>query len=445
MTDYNTATGHVRVEERAKGRRVWVAEYQVGDGARTRKTLGSAWVRPSGRTTARGAVLWRAGHGSKPDDTYLTPAEAEAKLGELLDAERRRPSVARAARGKTFGDAIERWLDWVEHEAGVDPGTLRGYRVISGKLKQKFPADMPLRQFTKQSIEDYQSALLRTPVVRGKKTKQPPRPLARTTVRKRMLVLTAILERARALGWLAVNPAQEVTIVADPGADPDFNVLAPKQVEDVAAAMAEIPDDELPLMRNGEVDTCALAKMRECRTLWAEAVRLAAYTGLRFGELRDLRWRDIDWEGRVLHVRRNTPTSAPASVKSKRPKGKRARSLPLIDQAVEVLRRIQAIYPSASNDLVLPNRANGMLGAGRVRDAFYRGLVGAGMGYLREKDNPMTFHDLRHTFGTLAARKLPLNEVQAYLGHADIATTMRYVHHIPRSDAARQLSEAFAA
>jgi integrase len=442
MTDHHAATGHVRVEERAKGRRVWVAEYQVGDRARTRKTLGPAWVRPSGRTTARGAVLWRAGHGSKPDASYLTPTEAEAKLAELLDAERRRPRAPRAARGKTFGDAINRWLDWVEHESGVDPGTLRGYRVIAGKLKEEFPADTPLRRFTQQRIEDYQSALLRTPVSRGKR---PPEPLARTTVRKRMLVLNAILERARALGWLAANPGREVTIVADPGADPDFNVLTPQQVEDVAAAMAEIADDELPLMRNDEVDTCALAKMRECRALWAEAVRLAAYTGLRFGELRDLRWRDIDWEGRIVHVRRNTPSSAPAGVTSKRPKGKRARSLPLIDQAVEVLRRIQAIYPSAPNDLVLPNRANGMLGAGHVRNAFYRGLTRAGLGYLRTKNNPMTFHDLRHTFGTLAARKLPLNEVQAYLGHADIATTMRYVHHVPRPDAARRLSEAFAA
>ncbi len=441
MTDHNAATGHVRVEERAKGR-VWVAEYQVGDGTRTRKTLGPAWVRPSGKTTARGAVLWRAGHGSKPDASYLTPVEAEARLAQLLDAERRRPRAPRAARGKTFGEAIKRWLDHVEHEAGVDPGTLRGYRVIAGKLKEEFPADMPLRRFTQQRIEDYQSALLRTPVSRGKR---PPEALARTTVRKRMLVLNAILERARALGWLAVNAGREVTIVADPGADPDFNVLTPAQVEDVAAAMAEIAEDELPLMRNDEVDTYALAKMRECRTLWAEAARLAAYTGLRFGELRDLRWRDIDWDGRIVHVRRNTPTSAPAGVTSKRPKGKRARSLPLIDQAVEVLTRIQAIYPSAPNDLVLPNRANGMLGAGHVRNAFYRGLALAGLGYLRTKNNPMTFHDLRHTFGTLAARKLPLNEVQAYLGHADIATTMRYVHHIPRSDAARQLSEAFAA
>ena len=56
----------------------------------------------------------------------------------------------------------------------------------------------------------------------------------------------------------------------------------------------------------------------------------------------------------------------------------------------------------------------------------------------------MTFHDLRHTFGTLAVRRLPVTDVQAYLGHADIATTMRYVHHVPRHDAARQLSAAFA-
>jgi hypothetical protein len=114
----------------------------VGDGRARARRLARRGC-SSGRKTARGAVLWRAGHGSKLDANYLTPAEAEAKLAELLDAERRRPSVTRAARGKTFGEAIERWLDWVEHEAGVDPGTLRGYRVIAGKLKQEFPADTP--------------------------------------------------------------------------------------------------------------------------------------------------------------------------------------------------------------------------------------------------------------------------------------------------------------
>jgi integrase len=261
-----------------------------------------------------------------------------------------------------------------------------------------------------------------------------------------MLVLCQVLAVAVDKGWLAVNPAAAVKIVANPGAHPDFNVLEPAQIERVARAMLLVPEAEMPRKRGGGVHEFALAVRRERRALWAEAVRLLAYTGLRFGELRDLRWRDVDMAGRAVRVQRNAPTSAPAGSRSKRPKGRRGRSLPLIDQAVEVLERIaERGHLLGPDDLVLCTRNGGMLEPGRVRDAFYGGLRGAGLGYLREKDNPMTLHDLRHTFGTIAVRKLPLVDVQAYLGHADITTTMRYVHHVPRADAARRLSEAFAA
>jgi len=37
---------------------------------------------------------------------------------------------------------------------------------------------------------------------------------------------------------------------------------------------------------------------------------------------------------------------------------------------------------------------------------------------------PIRFHDLRHTFGTLAVQVFPLSDVKAYMGHADIATTI---------------------
>ncbi|MGZ6560243.1 MAG: tyrosine-type recombinase/integrase [Solirubrobacteraceae bacterium] len=42
------------------------------------------------------------------------------------------------------------------------------------------------------------------------------------------------------------------------------------------------------------------------------------------------------------------------------------------------------------------------------------------------------FHDLRHTFGTrCAAAGVPLRTLQAWMGHADIKTTMVYTHYAP--------------
>jgi integrase len=80
-----------------------------------------------------------------------------------------------------------------------------------------------------------------------------------------------------------------------------------------------------------------------------------------------------------------------------------------------------------------------------MRDGFYAALEAAGLGHLRDGDDPIVFHDLRHTFGTLAVQVWPVTDVQAYMGHADIKTTMRYVHHVPKHDAAAQFSAFVAA
>jgi integrase len=75
--------------------------------------------------------------------------------------------------------------------------------------------------------------------------------------------------------------------------------------------------------------------------------------------------------------------------------------------------------------------------ASSLRDRYKSALSRAGL-------RPLRFHDLRHTFGTLAVRRAEVPAVQAWMGHADIQTTMRYVHHRDRGDEARILAEAFA-
>jgi integrase len=98
------------------------------------------------------------------------------------------------------------------------------------------------------------------------------------------------------------------------------------------------------------------------------------------------------------------------------------------------------------DDLVFGSIVGRHLNDDDVRDAFYAALDAAELGHLRVKADPIVFHDLRHTFGTqCAAKGIDLRRIQAWMGHADIQTTMRYLHYVPQHDDAARLTAAFAA
>ena len=55
----------------------------------------------------------------------------------------------------------------------------------------------------------------------------------------------------------------------------------------------------------------------------------------------------------------------------------------------------------------------------------------------------LRFHDLRHTFGTRMIAKADIRRVQEWMGHADVQTTMKYLHYAPRPEDAALVAEAF--
>ena len=57
---------------------------------------------------------------------------------------------------------------------------------------------------------------------------------------------------------------------------------------------------------------------------------------------------------------------------------------------------------------------------------------------------PLRFHDLRHTFGTRMIGKADIRRVQEWMGHADVQTTMKYLHYVPREEDAALVAAAFA-
>jgi integrase len=93
-----------------------------------------------------------------------------------------------------------------------------------------------------------------------------------------------------------------------------------------------------------------------------------------------------------------------------------------------------------------------------ISNEFYAALERAALGHLRwleppseenpeglKQDDAIAFHDLRRTMGTLCASAgIDLRKMQAWMGHADIQTTMRYLHYVPAHDDAAWLTAAFA-
>ena len=108
--------------------------------------------------------------------------------------------------------------------------------------------------------------------------------------------------------------------------------------------------------------------------------------------------------------------------------------MPLVDQAAAPLDGLSCRERwTGDDDLVFVNPVGGHVESRTLRRRFKAALRRAGL-------DPMRMHDLRHTFGTLAVQAFPLTDVKAFMGHADIATTMIYIHHVPQHDAAARLT-----
>ena len=158
----------------------------------------------------------------------------------------------------------------------------------------------------------------------------------------------------------------------------------------------------------------------------------SAFTGLRRGELLALRWRDVDFAGSLVRVRASYAGGALTA-----PKSGKVRSVPLAPEVAQALARLSKRERfTGEDDLVFAGEAGSYLDGSALRRRYTVALRQAGL-------RPLRFHDLRHTFGTRMIAKADIRRVQEWMGHADIQTTMRYLHYAPREEDARLVAEAF--
>jgi integrase len=368
----NPPSGHVFRVQRARGP-VWYMKYRLPDGRQVQKKLGPAW-------TDRG----------RPAAGYYTKRLAEDALREVLHEARRGTLPGTIRSGATFADAAAEYLRYCEHDRGCKPSTLRDYR--SNLRAHLLPAfgGRPLEAITPEAIDAWRGSLTG---------------LSSRTRNKLLVVMGGVMRRAQHVWGLPSNPVASVEKHRQ-RASGDIEVFSPEEVLALVRAAGSEQDAAIYLV--------------------------AAFTGLRRGELLALRWRDVDFAGSVIRVR-----TSYAAGQLTTPKSGRVRSVPMAPHVAGALARL-AQRPNwvGDDDLVFPGEAGDYLDGSALRRRYTAALARAGL-------RPLRFHDLRHTFGTRMIAKADIRRVQEWMGHADVQTTMRYLHYAPRAADAALVAEAF--
>jgi integrase len=360
---------------------VWYAKYRVPSGRQVQRLIGPAWKQ----------------RGTAPSG-YYTKRSAEEWLRSQLQDIQLGVAAGLVETGVNFAQAAAEYLRFAEQDRGCKPSTLVSYRsAIDAHLIPEF-GKRRIEDITTRDVERWRAGI---GPARDERT------LSNKTKNNLLVLLHAIFRRAVKVHGLPFNPVDNVDRfrVRSSG---DIEVFSPEEIWSLVRAAANEMDSTIFLT--------------------------AAFTGLRRGEILALRWRDVDFPASTIRVR-----ASYAAGQLTTPKSGKVRSVPMAPDVASAIARLGQREDFVGDDefvfaghLGLP--INGDALSSRYRDA----LRAAGL-------RPLRFHDLRHTFGTRMIREADIRRVQEWMGHADIQTTMRYLHYESHAEDAQLVARAFTA
>ena len=307
-------------------------------------------------------------------DRWLSTVEADLSRGTWLDDNLGRQQFGTYARA------------WLRDNPRMGP-RYRETCARNLRLHMASLTDMPLRAITPAVVREWYAAALR-----GKG--------GRTSIQQSYRFLRAVMNTAVRDGAITKNPCNILGAGTDRAKERP--VASPAQV--VALIEAITPR-------------------------YRAAVLLAAWCGLRRGEVLGLLPEDVDLALGIVTVRRNrielleTPQAFDANPKTDA--GKRTVTIP--PHVLPILEEHMTTW--AGTERVFIGRDGRPMRGNAIRQAFSRAR--------RKADMPgFRFHDLRHTGQTLAASAgATLKDLMRRLGHASPAAAYRYLHAVDGRDA----------
>jgi len=174
----------------------------------------------------------------------------------------------------------------------------------------------------------------------------------------------------------------------------------------------------LPDLKSLETLAVACGKVHQS---YSDYVMLCALLAARGSEVAGLQVGDIDWDNRIVTIRRQTFPGAGGLV-TKQTKGRNVRHVPILQPLAPVLERLTD--SREAEDRLVTGPRGGVLTTATVRDATKWDTIVTELGL-----PDLTRHGLRHTGATwFADAGIPLHVLQRILGHQSLETTRGYLH-----------------
>lgn len=236
---------------------------------------------------------------------------------------------------------------------------------------QKFLPDMPLENISSRNIDQFISSVASN---------------AKFAAALYHRTLKAAFNKAVVWNYLDENPFNKIKSPKVPKSFPVF-----------------ISEAELILILN-KTDV----------QLFKHIFTVAFYTGMRLGELLNMKWNWIDFSQDVITVRNSDEFKT---------KNKHERIIPIHPKVKSILKSCSLIGETQQNDFVF-NRFEGIkLNESYISKRFKKAVRSANL------NDDIHFHSLRHSFASaLVQRNVSLYAVKELLGHENIKTTQIYSH-----------------
>ena len=357
---------------------------------------GSIRKRKDGRWEGR----YTAGHDPATGKTIYknvlgkTQAEVKEKLKRAIE------DSAKLDMSKVGQYTVGQWMDvWFENYAKIkvrpsSHQTYRGY--IENHIKPNI-GSIPLNKLTSLELQKFYKKLLGNGRVERIESKKQPKGLSAKTVRNINQIISSALNLAIEQKLLLTNPAD-------------------------ACALPKLEHREMKTLPVEQLASF-LREAKESGVFEMYYIELA--TGLRRGELLGLKWSDIDLEHGSLRVQRQIVRIDGEIVEAPLKTKNAYRTLPLSTDAVDVLKEQKK--KCGNSPYVFPSPTGGPISPDSVLHMLHRVLKRAGLPKVR-------FHDLRHTFATLALQNgVDIKTVSGMLGHFSAGFTLDTYAHVTTS------------